>query len=96
MGTEIYPNEFTSADGKKAHHQMGLHYGSSYLATPEGERSPGLPRDRDGLLICDVDLNMCRQAKDLHTYTMCRRLPLYAKAFADVASLDFVPNRIKE
>lgn len=75
---------------------MGPHFGSSYLATPEGERCPGLPRETDGLLICEVDLNMCRQAKDLHTYTMCRRLPMYAEAFANVASLDFKPNRIKE
>jgi beta-ureidopropionase len=75
---------------------MGPFYGSAYLATPEGERSPGLPRDNDGLLINEVDLNMCRQSRDLHTFRMCQRLPLYAEGFTRAASLNFKPQIIRE
>ena len=91
VGTEIFKNPFTSADGRKAHNDMGPFYGSAYLATPEGHRSPGLPRERDGLLVCEVDLNECRQSRDL-----LQRLPLYAEGFTRAASLDFKPQIIKE
>ncbi|XP_045500909.1 beta-ureidopropionase-like [Colias croceus] len=37
------------------------YYGSSYVTAPNGFRTPGLPRNRDGLLIAEVDLNQCRQ-----------------------------------
>ena len=40
VGTESFPNEFTSADGKKAHKDFGHFYGSSYVAGPEGTRTP--------------------------------------------------------
>lgn len=75
---------------------MGPFYGSAYLATPEGERSPGLPRDKDGLLVCEVDLNQCRQSRDLHTFRMLQRLPLYAESFTRAASLDFKPQIVRE
>lgn len=60
VGTEYFPNEFTSGDGKKAHNDFGLFYGSSYIAAPDASRTPGLSRTRDGLLVTEVDLNMCR------------------------------------
>lgn len=60
VGTETFPNEFTSGDGKPAHKDFGLFYGSSYVANPDGSRTPGLSRTQDGLLITEVDLNMCR------------------------------------
>lgn len=60
VGTEHFPNKFTSGDGKEAHNDFGLFYGSSYVAAPDGSRTPGLSRTRDGLLISEVDLNMCR------------------------------------
>ena len=61
---ESFPNEFTSGDGKQAHNDFGHFYGSSYVAAPDGSRCPSLSRTRDGLLIADIDLNSCRQAKD--------------------------------
>jgi beta-ureidopropionase len=82
---EVFPNEFTSADGKpgknlvnflnifsiifyfyffKAHKDFGHFYGSSYVSSPDGSRTPGLSRTRDGLLVTEVDLNLCRQVKD--------------------------------
>lgn len=43
VGTEIFDNEFTSADGKPAHRDFGEFYGSSYIAAPDGSRSPVIP-----------------------------------------------------
>lgn len=96
VGTEVFEHEFSSADGKPAHKDMGPFYGSAYLAAPDGTRSPGMPRDRDGLLITEVDLNMCRQERDIHTFRMLQRLPLYAESFTRASKLDFKPQIIKE
>lgn len=96
MGTEVFSNEFSSADGKPAHKDMGPFYGSAYIAAPDGTRSPGLPRDKDGLLISEVDLNMCRQERDIHTFRMCQRLPLYAEGLQRASKLDFKPQIVKE
>lgn len=60
VGTEVYPNEFTSGDGKKAHKEFGMFYGSSYLAAPDGSRTPALSRTEEGILVTEIDLNMCR------------------------------------
>ena len=40
VGTETFPNEFTSADGRPAHKDFGHFYGSSYVAAPDGSRTP--------------------------------------------------------
>ncbi len=40
VGTEVFPNEFTSADGRPAHKDFGHFYGSSYVASPDGCRTP--------------------------------------------------------
>jgi len=37
---ETFPNEFTSGDGKAAHKDFGHFYGSSYVACPDGSRTP--------------------------------------------------------
>ncbi len=41
---------------------FGHFYGSSYVAAPDGSRSCSLARHKDGLLVADIDLNLCRQA----------------------------------
>ena len=61
VGTESFPNEFTSANGGPAHKDFGHFYGSSYVACPDASRTPGLSRARDGLLVSQVDLNLQRQ-----------------------------------
>ena len=43
---------------------MGHFYGSSYVAAPDGSRTPGLSRTQDGLLVVEMDLNLCRQVSD--------------------------------
>lgn len=40
IGTEVFPNEFSSGDGKPAHKDFGHFYGSSYVAAPDGSRTP--------------------------------------------------------
>ena len=40
VGTEYFPNEFTSGDGKPAHNDLGDFYGSSYMTGPDGSRTP--------------------------------------------------------
>lgn len=68
VGTEFFPNEFTSGNGMKAHKDFGHFYGSSYVAGPDGARCPELSRIADGVLCCDVDLNQVRQVRDVWTY----------------------------
>ncbi|KAI1292285.1 General vesicular transport factor [Halotydeus destructor] len=64
VGTEVFPCEFSSGDGKPAHKDFGHFYGSSYIAGPDGSRTRGLSRTRDGLLVAEMDLNKCRQVRD--------------------------------
>lgn len=40
VGTEIFPTEFTSGDGKPPHNDFGQFYGSSYITAPDGSRTP--------------------------------------------------------
>jgi len=92
VGAETFPREFTSADGKGAHKDFGHFYGSSYIAAPDGSRTPGLSRVRDGLLIGDVDLNLCRQIKDKWCFRMTQRLDLYATSLTEAVKHDFKPD----
>jgi len=91
VGTESFPNEFTSGDGKPAHKEFGHFYGSSYVTGPDGGRTKGLSRVRDGLLVVDMDLNLCRQVKDKWGFRMTQRLPMYAKLFAKASEPDYKP-----
>eukprot|EP01134_Creolimax_fragrantissima_P003748 CFRG3748T1 len=95
VGTETFPNEFSSGDGKPAHHDFGHFYGSSYVAAPNGLRTPGLSRDSDGLLVTEVDLNLVRQVRDAWGFRLTARLPLYADLLAKASSLDFDPQIIR-
>ena len=112
VGTEVFPNAFTSGDGKPAHNvsrrvqgwpvqprqsislriehalstssikpikpskprpallgfplllqDFGHFYGSSYFAAPDASRTPSLARNKDGLMIADLDLNLCQQVR---------------------------------
>ncbi|KAH8264186.1 hypothetical protein KR038_004304 [Drosophila bunnanda] len=96
VGTEEFPNEYTSGDGNKAHTQFGPFYGSSYVAAPDGSRTPSLSRDSDGLLVVELDLNLCRQVKDFWGFRMTQRIPLYAESFQKASEHDFKPQIIRE
>lgn len=95
VGTETFPNEFTSGDGKKAHKAFGHFYGSSYITAPDGRRTPGLSRTKDGLLIVEADLNLCRQASDKFGFQMTSRLSLYADSLTRVTSPNYKQQIVK-
>jgi len=95
VGTETFPREFSSGDGKPAHKDFGHFYGSSYVAAPDGSRTPGLSRTRDGLLIVSVDLNLCRQIKDKWCFRMTQRLDLYAASLTEAIKHDYKPDIVK-
>jgi len=96
VGTERFPNAFTSGDGKAAHHDFGHFYGSSYVTAPDGARSPGLSRTRDGVLVTEVDLNHCRQVRDKWGFQMTQRLAEYGEALTRAARHDFRPQVIAD
>lgn len=96
VGTEHFPNEFTSGDGQPAHTAFGPFFGSTYVTAPNGARTPGLSRDQDGLLITELDLNLCRQVRDHWGFRMTQRLPMYADSLAEVVKPNFKPQIIRE
>ncbi len=96
IGTESFPNAFTSGDGKASHNDFGHFYGSSYVAAPNGSRTPGLSRTRDGLLVTEVDLNHGRQVKDKWGFQMTGRIPEYAEALTRAADPNFEPQIVKD
>ncbi|KAK9751685.1 Carbon-nitrogen hydrolase [Popillia japonica] len=96
VGTEIFQNEFSSGNSKPAHKDFGHFYGASYVAAPNGSRTPGLSRINNGLLVCEMDLNLCRQTKDFWGLQMTQRLDLYAKSLTAAADLYFKPQLIKK
>merc|ERR1712137_456163 len=89
VGTEEFPNAFTSGDGKPAHNDFGHFYGSSYCACPDGSRTPGLSRTKDGVLVAEIDLNLQRQVRDKWGFAMTGRLDLYAQSFTNATSPGF-------
>ena len=96
IGTETFPNMFTSGDGKPAKHDFGHFYGSSYLTAPNGARTPGLSRVRDGLLVSEIDLNQCRQVRDVWGFAMTARFGEYAQALTAASQPGWKPQIIQE
>ncbi|XP_018577084.1 beta-ureidopropionase-like [Anoplophora glabripennis] len=95
-GTEVFVNDFTTGDGKPPHRESDYFFGSSYITAPNGTRSPGLSRTSNGLLIAEMDLNLCRQIKDQWGLQMTQRLEMYAKLLSKAAQVNFVPQRIRK
>ncbi|XP_030944887.1 beta-ureidopropionase [Quercus lobata] len=96
VGTETFPNPFTSGDGKPQHADFGHFYGSSHFSAPDASCTPSLSRNRDGLLITDMDLNLCRQLKDKWGFRMTARYELYAELLAHYLKPDFEPQVISD
>lgn len=68
----------------------------TFKAAPNGSRTLGLSRDSDGLIIAQMDLNLCRQVKDKWGFRMTQRLEMYGEKFIEASNLDFKPQIIKE
>ncbi|XP_074040613.1 beta-ureidopropionase [Leptinotarsa decemlineata] len=97
VGTEIYEHEYEDEEGNKEFHKDSGHFfGSTYVAAPNGTRSPGLSRTKDGLLIAEFDLNMCRQIKDERGFDVTQRLQLYQELLSNIMKTDFKPQIIKK
>ncbi|GMN58379.1 hypothetical protein TIFTF001_027483 [Ficus carica] len=96
VGTETFPNPFTSGDGKPQHADFGHFYGSSHFSAPDASCTPSLSRHQDGLLISDMDLNLCRQLKDKWGFRMTSRYELYAETLARYLKPDFEPQVISD
>jgi len=96
VGTEHFPNEFSSADGKPAHKDFGHFYGSSYVAGPDASRTPSLSRTRDGLMVTEVDLNLCQQVKDKWGFQMTARYPMYAEFLTKFIQPDYKPQIVRD
>jgi len=96
IGTEQFPNEFTSGDGRPAHKEFGHFYGSSYVAAPDASRCPPLSRTSDALLVAEVDLNLCRAVKDKWGFQMTQRLELYATSLKRAVQPDFQPHIVRD
>ncbi|CAK9197470.1 unnamed protein product [Sphagnum jensenii] len=96
VGTEVFPREFTSGDGKPAHKDFGHFYGSSFMAAPDASCTPSLSRCRDGLLITDLDLNLCQQVKDKWGFRLTARYEMYAKFFSKYIKEEFEPQVIRD
>jgi beta-ureidopropionase len=96
VGTEIFPNPFTSGDGKPQHSDFGHFYGSSHFSAPDASCTPSLSRCRDGLLISDMDLNLCTQLKDKWGFRMTARYEMYHKLFGRYLKPEFQPQVISD
>ncbi|GMH17908.1 hypothetical protein Nepgr_019749 [Nepenthes gracilis] len=96
VGTEIFPNAFTSGDGKPPHKDFGHFYGSSHFSAPDASCTGSLSRYRDGLMIADMDLNLCRQLKDKWGFRMTARYELYAEMLARYVKPDYQPQIISD
>lgn len=60
VGTESFPNEFTSGDGRPAHKDFGHFYGSSYVAAPDGSRTPVCDMSYTTYLAC-IQTGKCQK-----------------------------------
>jgi N-carbamoylputrescine amidase len=56
---------------------IGTFYGSSYVANPRGEIIAQASRDRDELLIVDIDLDMIREVRNVWQFFRDRRPSTY-------------------
>lgn len=96
VGTEWFPNEFTSGNGMPAHRDFGHFYGSSYVSGPDASRTPGLSRLRDGVLAVEVDLNLNRQVKDNWGFQNTARYKMYAKKLSAFVKMNYKGETIKQ
>ena len=96
VGTEIFPNAFTSGDGKPQHADFGHFYGSSHISAPDASCTQSLSRYQDGLLISDMDLNLCRQLKDKWGFQMTARYEMYAELLERYIRSDFEPQVVSD
>jgi len=75
---------------------LGHFYGSSYIAAPDASRTPSLSRVNEGLLVAEVDLNLCQQVKDKWGFQMTARYSMYAEFLTNFVDPNFKPQIVKD
>lgn len=65
--------------GTEAPWNIGEFYGSSYFVNPRGEIIAQASRDRDELLVADLDLDMIREVRNLWQFYRDRRPETYSE-----------------
>ena len=55
-----------------------------------------MSRIRDGLLVTECDLNLCRQMKDKWNFRMTQRLDLYAESLTRAIQPNYKPDIVKD
>ncbi|KAF2320562.1 hypothetical protein GH714_028293 [Hevea brasiliensis] len=88
LGLRISPIHSLRVMGSHNIQILGI-YGSSHFSAPDASCRPSLSRYKDGLLISEMDLNLCRQLKDKWGFRMTARYKLYADVLAHYLKPDF-------
>ena len=68
----------------------------SCFVLQDASRTPSLSRCRDGLMVCDVNLGLCRQVKDKWGFQMTARYDMYAAFFREFTDMNYAPQVIKD
>ncbi|KAK1328267.1 hypothetical protein QTO34_011839 [Cnephaeus nilssonii] len=96
VGKEYFPTTHALSMLLPAHKDFGYFYGSSYVAAPDSSRTPGLSRTRDGLLVAELNLNLCRQVNDVWNFKMTGRYDMYARELAEAVKPNYRPHVVRE
>ena len=62
------------------------------MAAPDASRTPALSRRADGLLVAELDLNLCRQVRDRWGFQMTGRFEMYAELLGRYVAPGFAPQ----
>lgn len=77
---------FIGAINRVGHEQpwdIGEFYGQSYFCNPRGQLIAEAPRDRDALVVADLDLDMIRQVRNTWQFFRDRRPESYEQLVAE-------------
>lgn len=55
------------------------YFGSSYVASPDGFVTRSLQRNRDGLLVAEINMSLCQEVRETLSLHKNRHLDVYAK-----------------
>lgn len=61
------------------------YFGSNYVASPDGFMTECLPRNCDGLLVAEIDLNTCKRVRNELSFHQNQHLGVYAENLAEKA-----------
>lgn len=60
------------------------YFGSNYVSSPYGYRTPHLSREKEGLLITEIDLNACRKVKKDFSIHQKHHLDIYINKLCEM------------